>query len=634
MADRFKVVFPARGRQYLDGGLNNKYERSIIAENESPSCANVRFSNGAVATRGGITKLNTTTIGTYAGDGIYTRRANDTTETMIVWANGTAYALTGTSTFTTIGSAQSVFTAGVRVAAMQYENHIFFGNGAKAYKYNGTDFTRHGVPVATGSVTIASGTTATGVLNGAQSYKFTYVNTALAEGDVSTAWTGPVLVNGYNNISGIPTAPQSHGVYARRLYRYDGTSYKRVGTISDNTTTTYQDNVATSALGVAAPTDNGEPPNYNACIYHQNRLFVNDPNNPNYVWYSELGEPYTFPTTNFFLVGDASSDLVKGFAVFDDALFVMCENSIWVNYMQDTDDTNWKQVRVRSAYGTKSPFGIVNYQNKVLFPATQNSKFVGFASITGNAVDTSATLLTLSAAGSDLQSDRIETDMYNINVNSLLGRISAIVFKSRIYCAVPYGSGATENNRVYVLDIGISNLNRKQPIAWSPDTGIYPEQYTIYNGKLYFISSRATGYVYEAETSTYSDDGSAIDSYVWTKEFTGQPGHETWDKDFRTVEPLVDQAGVYYMDVYYRTDSDAGEGTSQQVNLDPDSNTWGTLRFGSDVWGGGQDQDEKILYLSGARGRRIQFKFTNQNTAGQRFKVHGLTFSYNLKGKR
>ena len=139
------MTYPQKGRVALDGGLNTKYERSLIPENESPVCLNVVFTNAAVETRPGSTKLNTAAVGSFAYDGVYTRRDANGAETMVVFAGGTAWGLAGTS-FITIGSAQSVFTAGVRVGTAQYENHLFIGNGGVTpYKYNGVAFTRHGV---------------------------------------------------------------------------------------------------------------------------------------------------------------------------------------------------------------------------------------------------------------------------------------------------------------------------------------------------------------------------------------------------------------------------------------------------------------------------------------------------------
>lgn len=630
----FDIIYPASGRIHIDGGLNNKFERSIIPDNESPSCRNVVFSNGAVATRGGVTKINTTSVGSFVCDGIYTRRTNTGAESMVAFFGGTGWTL-GVSTFSTIPSAQSVFTAGVRVAGTQYENHLFVGNGYTVpYKYNGTDFTRHGVYAPTTTATVASN--GAGNLAGDYRWKVTFVNSQTVESDV-----GPVIgtftvtsTGGQVTLTSIPTAAQSWGVAARYIYRTDagGSTYRRIATLSDNTTTTYNDNIASSAAGVTAPTDNGVPPMYNVCETHQNRVFVNDAANPNYVWYSNLGEPYTFASTNFDTFGDASGDLVRGFSIYDNALVVYCENSTWLWYMASTTVSDWRKVQIRSSYGSKSPFGMIRFQNKVLFPACQNTKFVGFAALSGDSIDPSATLLTVSAAGSEMQSDRIEPDVFEVQT-SYQGNISAIVYKNKAYIAVTYGSGNTQNNRVYVFDFSISNLTRKNP-AWVPYITVNAAQFCVYNGNLYYGSSIADGFVQRLETTSYNDNSAAIDSYLWTKEFSGAKGHENMEKDFRKVYLLVDKAGDYYMNLTYRVDSDLGEGTTVQIYLNPGSTIWNQFIWGNANWGGGVEQEEIPIPLGQARGKRLQLKFSNQNAVNQRFKVHGFKFTYNLRGRR
>lgn len=634
MTERYNVVYPPSERLLFDGGKNNKFERSIIADNESPDCANVVFVNGAVETRGGSAKLNTTSVGSFACDGLYTKRDNTGAETMVAFFGGSAWQLAVT-TFSTIASAQSVFTAGVRVGTTQYENHMFIGNGyVTPYKYGGAYFTRHGVPAPTTTASVAS--SSAGNLAGTYSWKVTYVNSQSVEGNVGPAVTFTVTsTGGQVNLASLPVAPQSYGVNARRLYRTDagGTSYHRVVEIANNTATTYTDNIASSAVGVTAPTDNGEPPIYSTVIYHQNRLFCNDATNPNYVWYSELAEPYTFGALNFLRIGDATADLVKGFDIYENALLVYCENSEYLVYMPSTDPADWQPVQVRSAYGSKSPFGSVRVRDQILFPAMQNSKFVGFGAVAGAALAPQATLLTVAAAGSDLKSDPIEPDMFNIQP-AFSGNISAIVYNNLAYISVTYGSGNTTNNRVYVYDFSISDLSRRQKGVWVPYTGWNAAQFAIYNRKLYFGSSSANGLVYEAETDTYSDDGAAINSYYWTKEYSGQKGHENLEKDFRRVKMLVEKLGDYFMSLVYRVNSDKGIGSTVQIDLDPGTNLWGTLLWGAGVWGGGVDQEEVTIPLGQSRGKRVQFKFSNQNTLSQGFKVHGLNFNYNIRGQR
>lgn len=634
--NRYYVVFPPQNRQLFDGGKNNKFERSIIADNESPDTLNAVFTNGAVETRGGSTKFNTTSVGNFVGDGLYTRRDVTTAETMCAFWNGSMYTLGGTSTFTTVPSAQSVWTAGTRIGAAQYENHLFLGNGAAIpYKYNGSAFTRHGVYPPTTTATVASN--GAGNLAGDYRYKVTYVNSQAAEGNPGPASVtfAVTATGGQTTVSNIPVAPQSFGVASRRLYRTDagGSVFKRIVEIADNTTTTYNDNIASSSAGVSAPTDNGVPPIYSTVVYHRDRLFANDPANLNFIFYSGIGEPYTWGALDFERAGDATTDLVKAFAVYEGNLMVLCENSEFIIYMPTNDPVDWQVVRVRSAYGCKSPFAPVSYEDKILFPAFQNTKFVGFAAVAGAQIAPSVALLTVSAAGSELQSDRIEPDMFNV-VPAFAGNISGMVYKNKAYIALTYLSGSTTNNRIYVYDFSISNLSKNQKEAWSVYTGINAAQMAIYNGNLYFISSTANGTVYQMETSTYNDDGAAINSYFWTKEFSGQKGHENLMKDFRKVKLLVDKPGAYFMNLTYRVDSDKGQGTTVLIDLNPGSSLWGTMMWGRDLWGGGQDQQEITLSLDQARGKRLQLQFSNQNTLNQKFKVHGMNFTYNIRGLR
>lgn len=627
-----RSVYPKSGRQQYDGGLNNKFERSIILDNESPDCANVVFSNGSVATREGITQLNTTPVGSFVVDGIYTRRTSSGSETMVVFAGGTMWQLGGT-TFTTISSAQSVFTAGIRVSTTQYQDHMFIGNGSVGpYKYNGTDFTRHGVPAPSAIPTVASN--AAGPLTGGYRYKITYVNSALAEGNPTSNTVTFTAAGAVLRLTNIPTAPQSFGVSARRIYRTvaGGSEYKRVATLSDNTTTTYDDSTADSALGAAAPSDNGEPPVYSVCVYHQNRLFVNDASNPNYVWYSEIGEPFTFKATSFRRIGDDAGDVVKGLAVYNNSVVAYCEKSPWLIYMPDTDPANWQDIKVKSQYGSKSPYSYFDFDNMQMFAATQNDKFVGFASLMGDAVGQNATLLTVSTAGSDKQSERIEPDIFDIQ-ESFIGNISAIVFQNKAYITVTFGASNIRNNRIYIFDFSYSSLS-KQKYSWVPWTNISASQFTIYNGKLYAGSSNADGKVHQLNNGSFSDNGSSISSYFYTKEFAGYNEHTNNFKDFRYTDILVEKLGDYFMNVTYRTDSDLGAGTTQQIDLNPGGSLWGTMTWGTDVWGGGTAQQKIRLSLGTAKGNRIQYKFDNQNTAGQGFKVHWQNFTYNLKGDR
>ena len=637
----FKKFFPTGGRQLLNGGLNSKYAPSIIANNESPDCLNVVFDGGTVGTRLGTAKLNTTSVGSFVCDGIYSRRANDNSETMIVFFGGLAYALTGATTFTTIASAQSVFTQGVRVASVQDENYIFFCNGNTIpYKWNGTEWTRHSPYAPTVTATVASNGVGNLVGSATYMYKITAVNSNLVESNVGPASTFVIsATSGQNTLSNIQTFAASYGISSRNIYRTsaNGSTFYRLASLSDNTTTTYNDNIADSGLGAVAPTDNGVAPNYSTITYALGRLFCNDTTQKNFLWYSDVGNPYKFASTNFLRIGDNTSDLIRGLAYLNNSIVVFCDNSIWLVYLTSNTPSEWVTIKINSAYGSRSPFAPVVYNNKLLFPAVQNQKFVGFGALVDNAVDTNRTLLTVTTTGSDLKTDKIETDMYQVQ-ESFMSNISAIVYKKKAWIAVTYGTSQTTNNRVYQMDFSMSYADPNQEFSWCPFTGINAAQFVVYNGGLYYGSSTANGRVYKAEQTAFNDDGAAINSYIRTKEYVGDEDPQGSDtnlvKDFRYINTLVEALGQYYMNLSYRNDSDRGDGTSQQISLNPGGSFWGSMIWGVDSWGGGVNQMEVRTFLRNSRGKRIQFKFDNQNTVNQGFKVHGFNFIYNLKGYR
>ena len=631
--NNFKKIFPNSGKNLFDGGKNSKFEKTLIKENESPDCMNVVFDAGSVGTRNGFKKINTGSVGSYVCDGLYVRNGTNASETMVGFYGGNGYTLAGTS-LVTIPSAQSVFTLSVRVGAAQMENHLFIGNGGVIpYKYNGTDFTRHGVYPPTMTASFFTG--AAGVLTGDYRYKVTYVNSALVEGNVASASATFVITAAQISITCLPIAPQSWGVSTRNIYRTvtSGSTWFRHSTINDNTTTTLLDNTADSALGVAAPTEKGVPPKYSTIIFFNNRLFMNDTENPSFVWYSDLNEPYTIASTNFQVAGDTASDLFSGFGIQDSSLLLFCQRSIYVWYQPDTTPGNWKLVKSKSSYSSKSPYGQFRYSNKVGFPAVTDGKFVGIASISGESIQTTASTLTNVTAGSDLISDRIEPDMFDVQ-EAYVGNISSIIFKNKAYIAITKDSPNTTNNRVYVMDFSIDNLSKSQKEAWTPWSGLNAAQFVIYSGSLYYGSSNAVGFLFKEDVGVYADNGGAIDSYFWTKEFTGLNGDASIFKDLRYSNMLVDLAGAYYMGFSLLTDSDSGTGTLYNVDVNPGSSLWGSMVWGVDEWGGGANQKDIRQYLAGARGKRIQFKFSNKNTINQRFKVHWMNFTYNLKGSR
>jgi hypothetical protein len=638
---RFGRTYPPSGEITFDGGSNFKYARALLADNESPDNLNCISNGDATETRGGTTKLNTTSVGTFACDGLFTRHDSTGSQSMVAWFAGTMYGL-GTTTFTTIPSAQSVWTAGAKVFSAEYENKQFYGNGdGIPYKYDGTNFTRHGVYPPSSAVTystISAASNSTAVSTGVYYFKTTYINSAAAEGNPSSASVA-VSMTCQTVTLDIPVAPTSFGVASRNVYVAASATaaYRLAATINDNSTTTYQYAAGQTLIGTAAPSDNGVPPKYNAIIEHGDRLFVNDPTQPNYVFYSGVGEPYTFSALDFFTVGDATQDLVRAFAIQDNNLIVFCDNSVYVIYMASSTDSEWLPLKTKSPYGTKFPGAVFSFNNSIGFPAIENHQFLGFAAIEGGQARATETLLTTSSIISDLISDKVQPDMRQVPSASI-SRIRAMVYKNRAYIAVPYGTNQATNNRIYVFDFNRENRDKSDTSqeSWFPwsYTSLAPGPMTIYAGELYFGTDTATGFVYKMNQTTYSDDGAAINSYYFTKEFSGTAEELNVTKDFRQAQFMYERSGSYFMNFGFRTDSDNSPAQVQQIDLTQGGSLWNAMVWGLDNWSAGFQEGESSAIIPSSRGKRIQFYFSNRNTAGQKFKIIRLRFSYNDKGRR
>lgn len=642
MASNFHVQYPPRYYMSLDGGKNNRVAKQWLLDNESPDCKNVVYGFGYVETRQGSHRINTSSVGSYACDGLFTRHDISGAESMVAYFNGAMYALSGT-TFNLVSGSTSVFTAATRIYAAEYENNIFFGNGHSIpRRYDGTNFFRHGVYPPTSAPTVATSVCGLSLNTGTYQYTVTYVNSNLVESNIGPYTTTFTASGGTGfSLSDVPVAPASFGVESRYIYRNaaSGAVWYRCGTISNNTSTTFVDSMSEAGLIASsqAPTANDVPPQYSQILFHAGRFFMIDPVTT-WVWYTDLGNPYVVAPTNFRRIGDATAEIPKALGIWDNYLIVFCQNNTaWTVYMPDSDDANWVDFKIRSPYGSKSPLSVFSMKNKLYFAATENGKFVGFAGITAQGADPTATATEVGAIGSTLITEPIKDDISDFKSGSL-GDISAIVFDNKAYISYTNSTGSY-NNRIYVFDFSDESFNRKQEIVLVPWTGLNISYFAVYEGNIYGGCSDNIGHVHKLNDGSYSDNSyatapTAIDSYLWSKEYGGADGHESWHKDFRFLNLLYEPCGNYNMALKTRTDSDRGDGLIEPISLNPNTTLWSSFAWGSRNWEAGRSEIELKKPLGQFSGKRIQFGFSNLNMAGSKFKIVGLNITYNLKGKR
>lgn len=620
----------------LDEGLDTAAGPNNVDPKGSPDCLNVVFdSYGSVATRNGASYFNPTLITSAPIDGL----ANYN-QTMLAWAGGNLLRASGT-TFVTVPSAQSQFASGANVAWTVYQNVLFCSDGTNGpYRYEGgSDFYRMGIGIPSAPVAASNVATSTG--NGPEGatylYRVSYLTTHVVEGQYGTVSNAVTIASTATiGLTGIPTAPASYGVAQRFIYRASSTAsstYRYIGTLANNTATTFTDTVGatTWAVGATPVTDGTAPTPFTTIKLHKDRLFFDDSSDRTILRYTEHRNPYVSKANDFINMDKGDGASITAIGVQDDLVSVFKLNSIWVvNIDTPGDDTTWAWQKTPGNLGIVGPKAFAEIQNAIFFLGRRNGKVSGFHILSGlTLTDSQDTRLR-----SDVVSNRIRPDI--LALNSALWSDAAIgTFNNAIFCAVAKSSD-TQNAHIYWLDM--NRVTQSGEIgSWSLWDGLAAKvkQFVQVNGKFYAGSSSSDGFVLELEKSgQYNDCGGAINSYWWSKLLGGEGEIESWIKDFRYLSLWYYLLGNWSMRVNYRLDGDVGDGNAFDVNLNPGGSLWGTMIWGSGEWGGARSNVENEFTLGNSLGRKIQIRFSNKNTVDAAFKVHSLKVLMNLRRDR
>lgn len=282
---------------------------------------------GVLVKRAGGTYYNSSPLANPVVDQ-YEAVFSDGTHHLLVMSNGTLYYTTGNQIFNSITSGYS--TAG-NMEFATYLDRVYFGNGInppqvydKNTTYGGVTYSAPMTKVmgsqvpTTPSASLNTDSTTNQVPAGQHTYKITHMYYGFEESNGSPA--SSAVNNDATHTSNIVTIPTGgYGVTARNIYRdnSDG-NWLLVGSVNDNTTTTFTDKTATATLPI--PILNGLPPTFSQIIQFRDRLWTNTTSNPFQIWFSEAGLPDIFRPTNF--LPTKQGDPFIGFAVHFDRIII------------------------------------------------------------------------------------------------------------------------------------------------------------------------------------------------------------------------------------------------------------------------------------------------------------------------
>lgn len=221
--------------------------------------------------------------------------------------------------------------------------------------------------------TVAAGTT--GVLTGTYSYKITFVAQNGEESDASGESNTATFTSQQGTITAIATGDSR--TVARNIYRFGNTltSHYLVGTIQDNSSTTYSDNQTDLAALTEAVILSGDVPGdypnsrlgstqVRFPVYHYDRVFWINENQPNQLIWSKPLNGFAYPVINAIDVGDATP-IARHVSIFGELIIVKGNGQIW--RLTGTDESSFDLSQTPSNVGTDLPFTIAVLPDKLPF---------------------------------------------------------------------------------------------------------------------------------------------------------------------------------------------------------------------------------------------------------------------------
>lgn len=335
-------------------------------------------------------------------------------------------------------------------------------------------------------------------------------------------------------------------------------------------------------------------PHGNSLIWHKNHMFtcnnvtVSGTAYENRLYWSDLGDPDTWDTTNDFIIMPGQgvpitlADLGTSLVIFKDK---------GIQFLDGYGDSDWRI--------TASNNNTANFSETIgiagTFAHTRVGDEVWFMDDEG--IIRRLFRTDFDAFRRDVISSKIENTIEDINKNQL-SKVRAWTWNDKVYFSVPTGS-STENDTVLVFDILASK--RVGGEAWTTYTGWEASFFTDYptSGEIQMVvaSRNSTKKVYR-HTGT-SDDGTAIDAR-WdgkSDDFDRPARNKSFHFGYVTGE--ADAAAS--VDMYVSGDNNAFS-KAATLSLSPDGSRLGPTGTdtlgptGSFTLGGGTEAEQRFFY--------------------------------------
>lgn len=257
---------------------------------------------------------------------------------------------------------------------MVYKDRLYITDGTKPQRFDGTnDFYAGSISPAKPTLAKTSG----GNLSpGTYKYFITFITDNMGEG-IKGVESDPITLTTETkiNLSAIPVGAAGTGVVGRNIYRTiaNGSLFYYVGVISDNTTTTFGDTLADSAVGAEhIPTIIPPATARFVIMGHDERAYwfgMTTAGDQSLVRVSDVGFPDRIVSSSgFFTVANNDGDIITGGGLVPGGIVFFKRTSMWLLRAFGYGLINIYPKEKRGAgVGTTAPFSIVTTPIGLIF---------------------------------------------------------------------------------------------------------------------------------------------------------------------------------------------------------------------------------------------------------------------------
>jgi len=365
-------------KYHFAGGLVTMVSRTRLRPSQLIKAKNVNILvDGEIEVRGGCTKMSTAAFGTNIDRFVHFK--TDTYDKIIAYGGTNVKRLDfgGEDDWTSLDSAMP---SGRNFTSMRIANNMLFigrfNAQPKKYYPGKTELWLAGIVASTTKCSVAEG--AAGLLNGTYRWYYTYYNSTTGEegnptpiSDELTVALKQVTLSGFI----ASTDPQVDKI---NIYRNpSGVSQYFYAGQKDNDTDDYTDNVKDDDLGITEISfRNGLPPKSEIFLWHLNRMFYVDEDNPSTLRWSEPFKPGSVHEYSCQEIEQGDGGRIVALAVTYDNIVVLKNTGVFTFFFDPLTPTNSVYQPLSLKDGCVAPMSVANKGEDVIYLSSEGLKKV------------------------------------------------------------------------------------------------------------------------------------------------------------------------------------------------------------------------------------------------------------------